>query len=78
MIARKLDSSGGIGYTRFFQLIFTYLCPNANFDDDELLPVFQIAEKTIITNDISPGNRKPSNQACFPALVSIKNENRVT
>ena len=47
MIARKLDPSGGIGYTRFFQLIFTYLCPNAKFDDDELLHVFQIAEKAI-------------------------------
>ncbi|KAL8118050.1 hypothetical protein AgCh_015809, partial [Apium graveolens] len=38
-------------YTRFLQLIFNFLCPNDEFDNDELLPVFQISEKAI-TNHI--------------------------
>ena len=47
IISRRADASGVIGYTRFLQLILTYLCPNDIFDDDELLPVFQISEKAI-------------------------------
>ena len=28
-------------------MIFNYLCPNATFDDNELLPIFEISEKAI-------------------------------
>lgn len=41
LIARIIDKSGVIGYTRFIQLIFNYLCPNTVFDSDELVPVFK-------------------------------------
>ncbi|KAL8089098.1 hypothetical protein AgCh_038753 [Apium graveolens] len=44
---RRADTSGVIGYTRFLQLIYNFLCPNTEFDNDELLPLFQISEEVI-------------------------------
>lgn len=41
------DELNVIGYTSFFQLIFSHLCPDVNFENDELLPVFKIAVKAI-------------------------------
>lgn len=33
--------------TQFLRLIFSYLCPNAVFHDDEFLPIFKITDKAI-------------------------------
>lgn len=47
LIARITNRSGVISYTRFIQLIFIYLCPNVVFDNDALVPIFQIFDKAI-------------------------------
>lgn len=45
LIARRSFPSHVIGYTRFLQLIFSYICRNVVFTDDELLPIFKIFDK---------------------------------
>ena len=69
IIDRRADASGVIGYTRFLQLIFNFLCPNAIFDDDELLPIFQISEKAITDHIKRDENNKFSGPPFLPREV---------
>ena len=69
LAVRKEDKTGFICYIRFLKLIFNHFCPNSLFDNDELLPIYKIADTGI--NALMNGDRKTSfkSQCDIPDMV---------
>ncbi|WOG95323.1 hypothetical protein DCAR_0414638 [Daucus carota subsp. sativus] len=81
LAVKKEDKTGYICYTHFLQLIFNHFYHDYTFENDELIPIFKIAElgiKTLINGD----NKTGFNHQCVvpnmqPADKSPKKSARV-
>ena len=69
LAVRKEEKNGYICYTRFLQLIFNQFYPDYTFENDELIPIFKIADtgiRTLINGD----NKTDFNHPCvIPDIV---------
>ena len=68
---RKSDKYGYVCFIRFFQLIFSHMCPDITFENDTILPICKITDnnvKVLINFDRSNG---------FKGLVFIPDEVRL-
>ena len=69
LAVKKEDKTGYICYTHFLQLIFNHFYHDYTFENDELIPIFKIAElgiKTLINGDNKTGF---NHQCVVPNMV---------
>ena len=60
---RKADKYGYVCFIRFFQLIFSHMCPDAIFENDTILPICKITDnnvKVLMNADKANGFKGPA------------------